>query len=92
VPLQEFAREHVGELPPETPAEPSADSTGDLWRLRKHARDRAALELEKKLVADALERCQGNIAKAAREVGVSRVQFYRLLDRHGLRRPAKAKG
>lgn len=97
VPLQDFAREHVGKLPDEAKAgtgrdaESAPQSTGDLWRLRKHTRDRAALELEQKLVTDALERCQGNVAKAAREVGVSRVQFYRLLDRHGLRRSRKEK-
>jgi len=98
VPLQDFAREHVGKLPAEAPAgrghdaESCPQSPGELWRLRKRTRDHAALELEQKLVADALERCQGNVAKAAREVGVSRVQFYRLMERHGLRRRTPSNG
>jgi len=106
VPLQDFAREHVGKLPAgeesaargrwpvagdrssgggEPDAGARSESPGDSWAGRKDTGDRAARELEQRLVAEALERCQGNIAKTARELGISRVQLYRLLDRHGLR-------
>jgi transcriptional regulator with GAF, ATPase, and Fis domain len=86
VPLQEFAREHVPAAPAVEPTPPAASTASELWSRRKRTRDEAAKELEQKLIADALERSQGNVAKAAREVGVSRVQFYRLLDRYGMRK------
>lgn len=42
-------------------------------------------EAEAALVAQALENAQGNKARAARILGISRPSLYRLLDRHGLR-------
>jgi DNA-binding NtrC family response regulator len=41
-------------------------------------------ELERKLVRDALRLNSGNILRAARELGVSRVTFYRLMEKHDL--------
>jgi DNA-binding NtrC family response regulator len=41
-------------------------------------------QMEKKLVLAALERCHGNISKAARELGITRTALYRRLDKFNL--------
>ncbi len=46
--------------------------------------DIARRELEHKLLRDALRMNSGNIKRAARELGVSRVTFYRLMEKHGV--------
>jgi DNA-binding NtrC family response regulator len=44
----------------------------------------ARQELEGKLMRDALRINSGNIKRAARELGVSRVTFYRLMEKYGI--------
>jgi transcriptional regulator with GAF, ATPase, and Fis domain len=80
VAFQNFAREN----PEPVPTESRADTPRELWQSRKRAKDQATTELERKLVSSAVERNKGNVTKAARELGVSRAQLYRLMDRHGL--------
>jgi len=46
----------------------------------REARD----QVERELLKDALDRQNGNIAKAAEELGISRPTFYDLLKKHGL--------
>lgn len=41
-------------------------------------------QMEKKLILEALERCHGNISKAARELGITRTALYRRLDKFNL--------
>jgi transcriptional regulator of acetoin/glycerol metabolism len=40
---------------------------------------------EKSCIAAAIVRCEGNISRAARELDISRMTLYRLMDKHGLR-------
>lgn len=42
------------------------------------------LEMEKKLIQQAVEENQGNISKAAKELGITRNALYRRLEKHGL--------
>ena len=42
-------------------------------------------EYEKRLIRDALEKCEGNITHTAKELGVARVSLYRKINRLGLR-------
>jgi len=44
----------------------------------------ARQELEEKLMRDALRINSGNIKRAAKELGVSRVTFYRLMEKYGI--------
>ncbi len=41
-------------------------------------------QMEKKLIIEALEKCHGNISKAARELGITRTALYRRLDKFNL--------
>jgi DNA-binding NtrC family response regulator len=50
----------------------------------------ARQELEEKLIRDALRINSGNIKRAARELGVSRVTFYRLMEKFGIQPEAAA--
>ena len=85
VAFQNFARDNPEPLPTETRVDTAPDTPRELWQSRKRAKDQATTELERKLVSGAVERNKGNVARAARELGVSRAQLYRLMDRHGLR-------
>ena len=57
------------------------DVADDTPRGLRAARD----ELERSLVEQALRRNDGVISRAARDLGISRVTLYDLLDKHGLR-------
>jgi two-component system NtrC family response regulator len=42
-------------------------------------------EVERRLIVDALQRCRGNISRAAKAVQLSRPAFHDLLSKHGIR-------
>ena len=50
----------------------------------KQARDRLMARFERDYLVDLIEGVKGNISAAARKANLSRSQFYRLLERHGL--------
>lgn len=85
VAFQDFARENPEPVRTESRVGAAPGTPRELWQTRRQAKDQAATELERKLVADAIEQNQGNVARAAREIGISRAQLYRLMDRYGLR-------
>jgi len=77
-------REHV----PLGAAAIAGDAGGDLPDMSqplKIARERWTRALEKRYVEAMLERHQGNVTAAAREAGVDRMHFYRMLWRYGLK-------
>lgn len=47
--------------------------------------DDARDEAERRILLEALDRHRGNVTRASRELGVSRVTLYRLLDKHHIR-------
>ena len=53
-------------------------------RLKQQARDAAVQELERRFLAEALERCGGNVSKAAEDVGMQRTNFHALMRKYGL--------
>jgi transcriptional regulator with GAF, ATPase, and Fis domain len=52
----------------------------------KHEREPHILRVEKKLIQRYLTEAEGNISQAARLANIPRRTFYRLLDKHGLKR------
>ncbi len=52
--------------------------------------DEAREHAEREALAAQIKQCCGNLSAAARALGVSRVTLYRLLDKHGLRPPARS--
>lgn len=55
------------------------------------SRDRLLERFDRVFVRRAIERAGGNYAQAARRAGIDRTTFYRLVDRHGLQREARAR-
>jgi two-component system nitrogen regulation response regulator GlnG len=51
----------------------------------KEAKDQLIEAFEKRYLEDLLERCEGNLSKAARDAGVDRKTIARMLKRHGIR-------
>jgi DNA-binding NtrC family response regulator len=73
-------------LPPEiqrTPSVGSVSTLPDNWeefkRFKQQARDAAVLNLERQFLSQALRRCDGNVSKAAEEVGMQRTNFHALM-------------
>jgi DNA-binding NtrC family response regulator len=56
----------------------------DFKKLKQQVRDAAVQELERRFLAEALERSGGNVSKAAEEVGIQRTNFHALMRKCGL--------
>jgi transcriptional regulator of acetoin/glycerol metabolism len=71
----------------EYPRPPDADN-GVVWSLTfMEARRRHLNQFEAAYLRNLLERCTGNISRAAEAADVDRKTFYRLLRKHNLQRP-----
>ncbi len=53
-------------------------------RFKQQVRDSAVQELERRFLIEALERCGGNVSKAAEDVGIQRTNFHSLMRKYGL--------
>jgi DNA-binding NtrC family response regulator len=53
-------------------------------RLKQQVRDSAVEQLERRFLIDALQRCGGNVSRAAEEVGIQRTNLHALMRKHGL--------
>jgi len=74
------AAEAAPEAVPETAAPPPADAPPSDAPAAGNALD----AMERKLIADALERSDGNVSRAARELGVTRMTLRYRMQKHGL--------
>lgn len=53
-------------------------------RLKQQVRDSAVQQLEQRFLAEALERCEGNVSRAAEEIGIQRTNLHALIRKYGL--------
>jgi transcriptional regulator with GAF, ATPase, and Fis domain len=53
-------------------------------RLKQQVRDSAVQQLERRFLVDALERCNGNVSRAAEEIGIQRTNLHALMRKHQL--------
>jgi len=53
-------------------------------KLKHQVRDAAGRELELRFITEALQRCRGNVTKAAEDVGMQRTNFHALMRKYGL--------
>lgn len=78
-------------LPPEirqTTLRPSTPGLPKSWeefkKLKQQVRDAAVQDLERRFLAEALERAEGNVSKAAEEIGIQRTNLHALIRKYGL--------
>lgn len=60
----------------------------ELKRVKKEIRKKATDRIEADFVRAALERCDWNVTRAARETGLQRTNFQAMMKKHGIRRPS----
>ncbi len=79
-------------LPPEirqvAPRASSATPLPRTWEefklLKQQVRDAAVQQLERRFLSESLERCGGNVSRAAEEIGIQRTNLHALMRKHGL--------
>ena len=69
------ARSTVTQLP---------QSWEEFKKLKQQAKDAVVQELECRFLTESLERCEGNVTKAAEDVGMQRTHFHALMRKYGL--------
>ncbi|HOA72365.1 MAG TPA: sigma-54 dependent transcriptional regulator [Phycisphaerae bacterium] len=84
-------RIEVRHLPAEirqAPPRPTITSIPTTWeefkRLKQQVRDSAVQDLERRFLMGALQRSEGNVSRAAEQVGMQRTNFHALMRRYGL--------
>jgi transcriptional regulator with PAS, ATPase and Fis domain len=53
-------------------------------RLKQQVRDSAVQQLERRFLVESLERCDGNVSRAAEEIGIQRTNLHALLRKYGM--------
>ena len=78
-------------LPPEIrQAAPAATVTQlpqsweEFKKLKQQVRDSVVEDLERRFVAETLRRCEGNVSRAAEEIGIQRTNLHALIRKYGL--------
>jgi DNA-binding NtrC family response regulator len=78
-------------LPPEIREAPQPPTLSELPRswdefkdYKQRVRDAAIQELERRFLVDALQRSEGNVSRAAEDVGMQRTNFHALMRKYGL--------
>jgi DNA-binding NtrC family response regulator len=78
-------------LPPEIREAPQSPTLSELPRswdefkdYKQRVRDAATQELERRFLVDALQRSEGNVSRAAEDVGMQRTNFHALMRKYGL--------
>ncbi len=71
-------------VPRPTSSTPLPATWNEFKLLKQHVRDAAVQQLERRFLQESLERCQGNVSRAAEEIGIQRTNLHALLRKYGL--------
>jgi DNA-binding NtrC family response regulator len=63
----------------------------ELKRVKKEIRKKATNQVEANFIRSALDRCDWNITRAARETGLQRTNFQSMMKKHGIMLPSRKK-
>jgi len=74
----------ICQSPPRSTLTQLPEKWEEFKKLKQQVRDAAVQELECRFLTEALERCAGNVSKAAENVGMQRTSFHALLRKYGL--------
>ena len=74
----------IRQAPGEFVASPLPRNWEEFKRVKHEARDAAGQQLERRFLMEALQRCGGNVTKAAKHVGIQRTNLHALMRKYGL--------
>ena len=74
----------IRQAPPRTTATQLPRTWEEFKRLKQHVRDAAVHQLERRFLVEALERCGGNVSRAADEIGIQRTNLHALMRKYEL--------
>jgi len=67
---------------------PTATQLPTTWeefkKLKHQIRDAAVQQLERRFLTEALQRCEGNVSRAAEQIGIQRTNLHALMRKYGL--------
>jgi DNA-binding NtrC family response regulator len=63
---------------------PLPHSWEDFKRIKQQARDAAGQDLERRFVTEALRRAEGNVSRAAKDIGMQRTNLHAMMRKYGL--------
>ncbi len=74
----------IRQAPPRTTITAIPENWDDFKRLKQQVRDSAVQEMERRFLTEALQRWEGNVSRAAEQVGMQRTHFHSLMRKYGL--------
>ena len=74
----------IRECPPRSTASTLPTDWAAFKTFKNQVRDAAVEEIERRFIAEALHRANGNVSKAAEQVGMQRTNFHALMRRYGI--------
>ena len=80
----EHLPEEIRKIVPRPVVSQSPGNWKEFKRLKQQVRDAAVDQLERRFVSEALQRCQGNVSRAAEKIGIQRTNLHALIRKHGL--------
>ncbi len=76
--------EEIRKSAPRTTVSQLPQTWEEFKRLKQHVRDAAVEQLERRFLSEALQRCEGNVSRAAEEIGIQRTNLHALMRKYGL--------
>ncbi len=77
--------DEIRQVPLRTAGDASLPNTWEEFKqLKQHVRDAAVQDLERRFISNALKRCEGNVTRAADEIGIQRTNLHALMRKHDL--------
>ena len=67
-----------------TSSTPLPHNWEDFKQLKQQVRDAAVQQLERRFLVEALERCNGNVSRAAEEIGIQRTNLHALMRKYDI--------
>jgi DNA-binding NtrC family response regulator len=74
----------IRRVTPRQTAMPIPQTWDEFKRLKQQVRDAAVEQLERRFIVESLGRCQGNVSRAAEEIGMQRTNLHALMRKYGL--------
>jgi DNA-binding NtrC family response regulator len=76
--------EEIRKAAPRTTVSQLPHTWDEFKRLKQQVRDAAVDQLERRFLSETLQRCEGNVSRAAEEIGIQRTNLHALMRKYGL--------